>query len=93
MAMYEEQGETTPEPEGDGFRQELKSLLNKHSREGGSNTPDHILANYLVACLAAFDTATHQREEWYGIRLVPGQLSGPVQHIREGVTEGPVIND
>ena len=48
------------------FEQELCMLLNKHSAENTSNTPDFILAQYLVACLAAYETAVQQRETWYG---------------------------
>jgi len=55
-----------------GLRRELAALLNKHGRENGSNTPDHILANFLIASLAAFDTAVASREDWYGIKSTPG---------------------
>lgn len=48
------------------FRPALESLINRHSQENGSNTPDFILATYLVACLKAFDEATVAREKWYG---------------------------
>ena len=48
------------------FRRELEKLLNKHSRENGCNTPDFILAGYLVGCLESFDTAVKAREDWYG---------------------------
>lgn len=44
----------------------LRTLLNRFSAENGSNTPDFILANYLMACLAAFDAATNDRETWFG---------------------------
>lgn len=47
------------------FRTELSALLNRYSRENASNTPDYILAAYLVACLEAFDTATNLRGHWY----------------------------
>ena len=52
---------------------ELQALLNKHSRESASNTPDFILAQYLVACLNAFDIAVAKREGFLrpsGERLV-----------------------
>ena len=49
----------------DEFRIELTSLLNKHSMENGSNTPDFILANYLMACLKGFNLATKSRTKWY----------------------------
>jgi len=48
------------------FVDQLSDLLNRHSKENASNTPDFILAQYLVACLAAWNTATQQRETWYG---------------------------
>lgn len=57
-----------PDRESDSpdFRTELSSLLNRHSMENRSNTPDLILREYLCACLMAFDTATNARESWYG---------------------------
>ncbi len=45
---------------------EIAAVLNKHSAENASNTPDFILAQYLWACLLAFDTAVQLRETWYG---------------------------
>jgi len=50
----------------ENFRKELEVLINKHSRENGSNTPDFILADYLQNCLMAFDSAVFAREQWYG---------------------------
>lgn len=50
----------------DGMRHELTSLLNRYCMESGSDTPDFILANYLMDCLRAFDLALQQREHWYG---------------------------
>lgn len=47
------------------FREDLEAVINRHSRENGSNTPDFILAEYLIACLVAFDRATRARTEWY----------------------------
>lgn len=48
------------------FRGALKDLINYHSMENGSNTPDFILAEYLTDCLAAFDRAISAREDWHG---------------------------
>ena len=48
------------------FRKELESLINRHSKENGSNTPDFILAEYLEDCLNIFDKIVRDREEWYG---------------------------
>ncbi len=58
------------------FVNELASLLNRHCAENGSNTPDFILAEYLVSCLETFESASNQREHWYGCKL---QIGGPVK--------------
>ena len=49
------------------FENELTQLLNKHSQEQASNTPDFILAKYLIACLAAYNEAVKQRDTWFNI--------------------------
>jgi hypothetical protein len=48
------------------FRKELENLINKYSKENGSDTPDFILARYLDNVLQNFDAAVKEREEWYG---------------------------
>lgn len=45
---------------------DLAAVLNKHCAENPSNTPDFILAGYLVGCLQTWNAATKQRERWYG---------------------------
>jgi hypothetical protein len=47
------------------FLEELEDLINRHSIESGSGTPDFILANYLIACLIAFEDAVRGREHWH----------------------------
>jgi len=54
------------------FKKELSSLLNCHCVENESNTPDFILAQYLIGCLRSFETAVQQREKWYDTYLEPG---------------------
>ena len=57
----------------------LEALLNSHSRENESNTPDFILAEYMMMCLEAFEQASVRREDWYGHRHEPGgQTEAPV---------------
>lgn len=56
--------ETVVDPET--FEKALERIINGYSMESASNTPDWILAQYLRACLLAFDTAVQQRETWYG---------------------------
>ena len=50
----------------DAFEKDLEGLLNRHSRENESNTPDFVLARYLVGCLHAWNAGLTAREEWYG---------------------------
>jgi hypothetical protein len=61
------------------LRSELEHLINRHSAENGSDTPDFILAEYLVDCLKIFDKAVKRREEWYvrGTVKAPG-ITDPV---------------
>ena len=47
------------------FRSELRDLLNRHSLENGSDTPDWVLRNFLWDSLQAFDEAVRQRTEFY----------------------------
>ena len=54
------------------LRNELSAVLNRFSMENGSNTPDFILADYLMACLAAFDATSRAREKWFGKELSIG---------------------
>lgn len=48
------------------LREDIRAAINRHSRESASNTPDFILAEYLLGCLAAFEQAVGARESWYG---------------------------
>jgi len=48
------------------FRGELSSLLNRHSLENGSDTPDFVLSRYLESCLQAYDMAVNRRAEFFG---------------------------
>ena len=55
-----------PELIESSFESDLTSLINRHSVENASNTPDFILAQYVKACLAAIAVTIQQRETWYG---------------------------
>jgi len=48
------------------FLKELQELINKHSMEKGSDTPDFILAMYLYNCLTNYDLTQQQKSDWYG---------------------------
>lgn len=49
----------------DEFKQELTALINKYSLENGSDTPDFVLAEYLVECLRIFNHTIGDREHWF----------------------------
>jgi hypothetical protein len=53
------------------FTHELKLLVAKYKLETGSDTPDYVLAKYLVNCLKAFDGATTARDDWYATHEEP----------------------
>lgn len=48
------------------FRKALERLINSHSLENLSNTPDFILADFICLSLAALDTTIKIRDDWYG---------------------------
>lgn len=64
-------------PNRRNFGDELTCLLNKYSKENGSNTPDFILAEYLTRCLESSDMLIRGREEWYGRKFSQGSLELP----------------
>jgi len=53
------------------FQEELEKLINCHSQENGSNTPDFILASYLKGCLDNFNETVQAREKWHGREVEP----------------------
>lgn len=52
------------------LRDRIRLAINHVSAERGSDTPDFILAEYLIDCLAAFDKAVKARTARY-------RLDGP----------------
>ena len=47
------------------LRIDIEHAINKNSAENGSDTPDFILAEYLISCLENFDRTIHARSQWY----------------------------
>lgn len=62
------------EPE---FRKELEALINRHSMENGSDTPDWLLAEYLCGCLNLWDQFVQRREMWHGRVTAEANDGGP----------------
>lgn len=51
------------------FQQDLAQVINRHSRENVSGTPDFVLAAYLESCLTAFEIANQQRADFRGEKV------------------------
>lgn len=45
---------------------QFQSVINSNSLENESNTPDWVLANYLVNCLEAFNAGVRNRDNFFG---------------------------
>jgi hypothetical protein len=71
-----------------GLERELAVLLNRHSQENASGTPDFILAEYLIATLRLYDETIRKRSEWRG------DVDGPrkVDFLRH-LEKSPTIED
>jgi len=52
------------------FEKELQLLINRHSLENASDTPDFVLARYLRVCLENWSTCIKDRDSWYGSKSV-----------------------
>ncbi len=65
--------EIQPVLDVEALKKDLAEVLNRHNYENLSNTPDFILAAYLVGCLKTWNGASTWREEWYGFTNAPGQ--------------------
>lgn len=51
------------------FERDLEALINMHSKENESGTPDFILAAYLKGALDLFDKTVKDRANWRGERI------------------------
>lgn len=48
------------------LEKDLSTILNCHSEENKSDTPDFILAQYLMASLDVYNKVTKERDRWKG---------------------------
>lgn len=53
------------------FRRELSTLINRHSVERGSDTPDFILADFLCGCIMGWNAAIRARDKWWDHTTFP----------------------
>lgn len=50
------------------FKDDLAEVINRHSRENWSNTPDFVLADYLYRCLRAYEIAVEENLRWHEVK-------------------------
>lgn len=55
------------------FTERLSRFINSEGLENNSNTPDFILSGMLQQVLNAFNTGVLKRDNWYGVKLAPGE--------------------
>ena len=70
------------------LEEEIRRTLNCHSAENASNTPDFILAQFVLGCLAAYNQAVQQRETWYKRDARPGENPHLEAREKKGGTDG-----
>ena len=67
MALFPQSIEAMPDNDRDpysDFGRELADLINSHSLENRTNTPDFILAEFIVENLRALEHQYHSRKAW-----------------------------
>ncbi len=74
------------------FQEELGALINKHSLENESNTPDYVLATYLIKSLEAFNACIMLRDGWHGHSSIIGQKEAKKQDQEECHKRKPNLN-
>lgn len=55
------------------LQHDIAEVLNRHSAENGSNTPDFLLAEFLTKVLEAWNDTVKARAMWYERYDSPGQ--------------------
>lgn len=57
------------------LEKELTILLNSNSQDNESDTPDFLLAQYLMRCLENWNKTIARREDWYGRKLAKDTIN------------------
>ena len=71
VASYKENGGVTMPPSkynSEQFYKDLIVLINKHCMENQNDTPDYILADYIMNSLMAFTATTLKRDKWWSFK-------------------------
>lgn len=51
------------------FEKAIEELINKMSMEDETDTPDYILAQYLLTCYNAYKNAVNARDKLFGVDM------------------------
>lgn len=51
------------------IEKEITKIFNKHNLDTITDTPDYILADYVMTCLYAFFKAKGDIEKWFGKKI------------------------
>jgi hypothetical protein len=79
------------------FEADLASCINRWSVENGSNTPDFILAQFVIGVLRAFGVTVEKREEWHGrpfnlisdpLAIGPGPVPIEPERVQQAIAKG-----
>ena len=62
----------------ESFQEELESLINRHSIENESDSPDFLLATFLIDCLRIYAKTVKARDKWYGFKGLSQRYEGKV---------------
>jgi len=62
----------------ENLRKEIQLAINRNSAENGSNTPDFVLADYLMDCLEAYNKSVTARDS---LSLYPPSIEGSLSRI------------
>jgi hypothetical protein len=65
------------------FKTQLTELINREGLENGSDTPDFILAEYLINCLLVYEVAIQSRTKWHGPVGTPSVTEPPCAPVKE----------
>lgn len=74
------------------FEEDLEQLLNRHSAENPSGTPDFILAEMLTGFLKEFNEAVSKRAEWRGESVELPALQKSEQRFHMGLIKDYIKN-
>lgn len=60
---------------------ELQAVINMHSEENKSDTPDFLLASYLSECLKTWAKIVRARDKWYGFEPTKDLFDKPAEEV------------